>query len=250
VFCWQVLTVLQNALDKLALIGAIHVDPRTQALELTQSVGENIGRMIDEQKALERRFQELIAQQPALRQLANKSKLQENQVQLQQVSEALKAATKQLCRNLKDNPNVSENLAKIAGQRQMLQNLLTACSTELHQRQTILPVIKVIMAAEQEEVRRWVGNQRGNPGLCHWSNVAQRTPAATAHPCSLCRQVEFTWKVLTSNRCLRRLQSSLSPPPPPHTHPTHPACCCSWRGRPPMRRSGRPPALCAASSRT
>lgn len=29
------------------------------------------------------------------------------------MSEALRAATKQLCRNLKDNPNVSDNLAKV-----------------------------------------------------------------------------------------------------------------------------------------
>ena len=35
------------------------------------------------------------------------------QAELQQVAEALRASTKQLCRNLKDNPNVAENMAKV-----------------------------------------------------------------------------------------------------------------------------------------
>jgi hypothetical protein len=108
--------------------------------------------MIDEQKALERRFQELITQQPTLRHLPNKSRLHENQAELQQVAEALKQATKQLCRNLKDNPNVSENMAKVAAQRQMLQGLLSSCCNELHQQQTITPVIEMVLAAEQEQV--------------------------------------------------------------------------------------------------
>jgi len=31
------------------------------------------------------------------------------------VSEALRQSTKQLCRNLKDNPNVQENMQKVGG---------------------------------------------------------------------------------------------------------------------------------------
>ncbi len=37
------------------------------------------------------------------------------QAELQQVAEALRQSTKQLCRNLKDNPNVQENMAKVGG---------------------------------------------------------------------------------------------------------------------------------------
>jgi hypothetical protein len=77
---------------------------RLQAEQLTKSVGQEISRMITQQKQLEHRFQELIAAQPALRQLSNKSSLQQNQAELQEVSTALRQATKQLCRNLRDNP--------------------------------------------------------------------------------------------------------------------------------------------------
>lgn len=52
----QVEAVLQTAVDKLAIIGMINVDPRSQALELTQHVGEEISRMITQQKDLESRW--------------------------------------------------------------------------------------------------------------------------------------------------------------------------------------------------
>jgi 3-deoxy-D-manno-octulosonic-acid transferase len=96
--------VLQNALDKLALANVLMVDPSMQAQELTKSVGEEISHMITQQKQLEQRFQQLMAAQPALRAMANKANLQKNQAQLQEVSSALRQATKQLCRNLRDNP--------------------------------------------------------------------------------------------------------------------------------------------------
>jgi sulfur transfer protein SufE len=66
----------------LALVGLITVDPKVQAQELTQSVGEEITRMIAQQKQLENRFEELVTAQHTLRHLPNKSKLRENQVKL------------------------------------------------------------------------------------------------------------------------------------------------------------------------
>lgn len=76
----QVYSCLKQTLDKLALVGVITVDPKVQAAELTQSVGEEITRMIASQKDLEKRFEELMSAQHALRNLPNKSKLRENQV--------------------------------------------------------------------------------------------------------------------------------------------------------------------------
>lgn len=72
--------MLKQTLEKLALVGVITVDPKVQAQELTTSVGEEITRMIEEQKHLEARFEELVSAQHVLRNLPNKSKLRENQV--------------------------------------------------------------------------------------------------------------------------------------------------------------------------
>jgi hypothetical protein len=94
----QVHAVLQATISRLALLAVIVVDPHVQAQELTQSVGEEISRMIQHQKELEAHFHELIAAQPALRALPNKANLRKNQAELQEVSAALRQATKQLCR--------------------------------------------------------------------------------------------------------------------------------------------------------
>ncbi len=72
--------MLKSSLEKLTLVGVITVDPKVQAQELTQSVGEEITRMIANQKNLERRFEELVSAQHVLRTLPNKSKLRDNQV--------------------------------------------------------------------------------------------------------------------------------------------------------------------------
>ena len=61
-------------------MGVIVVDPAVQAQALTQSVGEEITRMIEEQKELEMRFEQLISAQHVLRTMPNKSKLRNNQV--------------------------------------------------------------------------------------------------------------------------------------------------------------------------
>ena len=57
--------------------------------------------------------------------MANKSKYKQNQVEIQDVSRSLRESTKNLCRNLKDNPNISGNLMKIQRERESLQDLLT-----------------------------------------------------------------------------------------------------------------------------
>lgn len=143
------------------------IDPQVQAQELTQSVGEEISKMINQQKQLEQRFHELIAAQPALRAMPNKANLRKNQEELQEVSDALRQATKQLCRNLKDNPNVAENMAKVAAQRESLQQLLSSTLDSLDEHRTVQPIIEAVLAAEQAEVRGTTtlmsyGHDRGN----------------------------------------------------------------------------------------
>jgi hypothetical protein len=64
------------------------------------------------------------------------------------------------CRNLKDNPNVAENMAKCAAQREALQGLLGATIDSLELNSTVQPVIEAVLTAEQAEVRRyqhWLG---------------------------------------------------------------------------------------------
>jgi hypothetical protein len=57
------------------------------------------------------------------------------------------------CRNLKDNPNVAENMAKCAAQREHLHGLLGSTLDSLELSRTVQQVIEAVMTAEQAEVR-------------------------------------------------------------------------------------------------
>ena len=77
------------------------------------------------------------------------------------MAEALRQSTKQLCRNLKDNPNVAENMAKVAAERQTLQLLLSNTLNELEVFFKIQPVLESVMAQDAAEVR---AVRRGSQG--------------------------------------------------------------------------------------
>eukprot|EP00873_Tetraselmis_striata_P002480 jgi/Tetstr1/422744/TSEL_013541.t1 len=145
-------TIVKYTLDKLALVGVMVVDPAVQAQALTQSVGEEVTRMIVEQKELEQRFEQLISAQHVLRTMPNKSKLRQNQQEVAEVAERLRKSTKQLCRNLKDNPNVTENMAKVAAERAQLQVLLSKCLNELEILREMPCVVNMVRGEDQKEV--------------------------------------------------------------------------------------------------
>jgi len=123
--------ILRNALEKLSLASVITVDVDEQAAELSRSVGDEISRVIREQRQLEQRFEVLISQRGILKAMPNKTKYKENQKELHEVANQLRQSTKLLCRNLKDNPNVAGNMLKIQTERMQLQSLLSTCVVEL-----------------------------------------------------------------------------------------------------------------------
>ena len=85
--------------------------------ELSKFVGDEISRIVVEQRQLEARYEQLITERGELKGLANKAKYKEVQNEIAEVSRQLREATKQLCRNLKDNPNIQSNLLKIQRER-------------------------------------------------------------------------------------------------------------------------------------
>ena len=64
---------------------------------------------------------------PHTHSLANKFKYKENQREIQEVSRQLRESTKNLCRNLKDNPNISGNLLKIQHEVSVVIELSSSC---------------------------------------------------------------------------------------------------------------------------
>ena len=102
-----------------------------QAAELSRSVGEEISRVMMKQQGLENRFESLISVRGVLKAMPNKTKYKENQEELHRVADELRATTQQLCRNLRDNPDVADNMAKVHVERGHLQVLLSQVLNDL-----------------------------------------------------------------------------------------------------------------------
>merc|ERR1719382_1081402 len=129
----RISAIVEEALEKLSFLASITPDVMAHRDELSQIVGDEITRIIQEQRGLETRYEELIAQRASLKALSNKAKYKENQEQIKEVARQLRDSTKELCRNLKGNPNIAENLSKIQTERSNLQNLLSKTLRELRE---------------------------------------------------------------------------------------------------------------------
>ncbi len=99
--------------------------------ELSQTVGDEITRIISHQRELEETYERLVARRFELKGHTNKTAYKENQQAIQDVSRALRESTKNLCRNLKENPNISGNLLKIQQERNALAELIEATITDM-----------------------------------------------------------------------------------------------------------------------
>lgn len=112
--------ILAQTTDKLKFLEATTPDALQRREELSKFVGDEISRIINEQRTLERRYETLILERTLLKGSANKMKYKEVQKEIRALSQALRITTKNLCRNLQDNPNVAGNLLKIQRERKAL----------------------------------------------------------------------------------------------------------------------------------
>eukprot|EP01006_Ploeotia_vitrea_P062684 TRINITY_DN84232_c0_g1_i1.p1 TRINITY_DN84232_c0_g1~~TRINITY_DN84232_c0_g1_i1.p1 ORF type:complete len:490 (-),score=82.08 TRINITY_DN84232_c0_g1_i1:84-1553(-) len=146
----RVMAVLEKGIERLQLLSLLNYDafPNSadQYLEIRgfDDGPTGVGNILDEQKRMEGRYEELLVatskmkpnvMDPVLDQqcYANVEdaveKGQKNE--LQNISEQLKEFSKQLCRQLKENPNDSDNWKKVLNERAELTNMLVLCVKEL-----------------------------------------------------------------------------------------------------------------------
>lgn len=150
---YRIVAILEDTLEKLGFLSSITPDVLAHREELSEFVGDEISRVIEEQRRLESRYEELIAMRGSLKGLANKSKYKQNQNDIQEVSRALRESTKNLCRNLKDNPNVTGNLLKIQDERNNLENLIHKTVNEIRENKTFSILENYVRETEQEQER-------------------------------------------------------------------------------------------------
>jgi len=123
--------LLEEGLKKLSFLSSISTSASVSGDELTQFMGDEISRIIQEQRDLERKYEELIAARGQLKGLCNKARFMKTQTEIQEVAHRLKESNKALCRNLKENPNVQGNLAKMQAERSQVQEWLEETKSDL-----------------------------------------------------------------------------------------------------------------------
>ncbi|KAJ3095213.1 hypothetical protein HDU97_007141 [Phlyctochytrium planicorne] len=144
--CQAYIAIFEDALDQLTVLGDISPDVG----KADKPSGEEISRILRDQKALELRFQDLVMDQEKLKSLPNKTKFKEGQTAILDVTNELQKGTQYLARNLKAHPSVSQNLLKIQSERSSLQALLSKTVRELRE----MRLDSLMTTVEEEKKKR------------------------------------------------------------------------------------------------
>ena len=88
--------------------------------------------------------------------------MQENDANIKLVAEKLRTSIGVLCGKLKDNPNVAENAAKVASERQMLQILFGKALDELTTAKKLPCVMETVLSEQfrRKEIRDVVDREK------------------------------------------------------------------------------------------
>ena len=157
----RVTACLHEAIQKLEFLNTLTPDVLANRDDLAKMVGEEITVLIQEQKDLERKFQDLVQKQHAMNAKFSSQQKKEMQENVVKVSKELKEKTSLLCRNLRDSPNISENIKKIQDEREAIKNLLQTTSQELvDQKYTTLGRVVSIDKEQSDKLAMAEENER------------------------------------------------------------------------------------------
>lgn len=145
--------LLDESIKKLNFLDAITPDALQHREDLSKFAGNEISRIIKEQRTLEQRYEALISQRAALKGSANKSKYKEARDEIRAISQALRTSTKHLCRNLQDNPNIAGNLLKVQRERQTVVRVLEETIAELAAKGSFAELAHSLQQDDNEQER-------------------------------------------------------------------------------------------------
>jgi DNA repair exonuclease SbcCD ATPase subunit len=122
---------VEDCLDRLRVLQSLTPNVITQRDELSNILGDTVARIIEQQKKCEQEYEELVKRRSELKSLSNKTRYKQNQEKIQEKARELKMLTTDLCKRLRESPNVSENLMKIQNERSNLITIFESFRTEL-----------------------------------------------------------------------------------------------------------------------
>jgi hypothetical protein len=122
---------VEDCLDRLRVLQSLTPNVITQRDELSNILGDTVAQIIEQQKKCEHEYEELVKRRSELKSLSNKTRYKKNQERIQEKALELKTLTADLCKRLRESPNVSENLLKIQNERSNLITIFESMRTEL-----------------------------------------------------------------------------------------------------------------------
>ena len=129
---FRIQALLKDELKKLNFLGKVmQMSKSAERDDTTEIMGDEISRIISEQRQLEQKYADLVKTRSSLTGISNKQKFEDVKLQIKEVANSLRENTKHLCRVLKDNPNVQDNLIKIEKDRQQLYQGLNGLKNDL-----------------------------------------------------------------------------------------------------------------------
>lgn len=183
----RIIAILEDTTEKLGFLDSITPDVLEHRDELSKFIGDEIAKTMVEQRALEKRYEQLIEERAEMKGMVNKAKYKDVQEEIQDVSRALRESTNNLIKNLKENPNVSGNLIKVQRDRMELKDLILRCVQELRDQGTYITVKTKVdeenfaqirlqqLRAREKSLRETVAN------LEHDLNAEQKLFQRTVH---------------------------------------------------------------------
>ena len=123
-----------------------------QAAEMSRGVGAEISRVMRKQTDLERRFEDLISRRETLVRAANKRPYLENQARVSETAAELRSTTNELCVNLKESPDVLENLRFAVAERAELSALVAETAASLDEEGSFSRLARVRVKEEARDM--------------------------------------------------------------------------------------------------
>lgn len=140
-------TVLEDTIDQLCILGKIMPHTFEGRPDANEMVGDEIGKIIDSQKQLETKYEDLILKRAELRAGGSKKdagKLQDNDNDIDNVVGGIRHANQTFSKSLKQSPLTSDNLVKMQDDRQFLTEVLSATLNEINSDRTFMALMNSV----------------------------------------------------------------------------------------------------------
>lgn len=120
----RIKSVLDETIAKLMLLETVTLDTSKYRTGVSDFIGDEFSCSFREQRRLESRYESLILQRVLLKGMSNKCRYKEVQSAIHETTLSLRESTRNLCRNLQENPNTQVNFVKIQRECGSLMHVL------------------------------------------------------------------------------------------------------------------------------